>query len=121
MECVNRQQAVKHANSNHCTVYEYPMQNSVMNIGVVEITDRYPEQGYAMNHTCTEMGYVLKGTGRLVTETAEVELSIGDVVYISAGEKYYWEGNLTVIVPTTPAWYPEQHEILISYKKEAIK
>ncbi len=110
MEYVKYETAQKHANSPNCIVYEYPMKNSEMNIGVAEITHRYPDEGYAVNHKCSEMGYILKGSGKLITETGEVNLSVGDVVYVPHGEKYYWEGNMTVILPATPAWYPEQHE-----------
>jgi len=110
MEYVKHEAAVRHANSSHCIAYEYPMQNSEINIGVVDISHRYPDQGYAINHKCSEIGYILKGSGKLITESAEVNLSHGDVVYISRGERYYWEGNVTVIISSTPAWYPEQHE-----------
>ena len=63
MEYVKYEDAVVHENSSRCKVYEYPMKNS-------------------------EMGYVLKGSGKLVTETTEVFLSAGDAVYIPHGEKY---------------------------------
>lgn len=109
MEYVKHETVVKHANSSNCIAYEYPMQNSEMNIGVVEISDRYPDQGYAINHKCSEIGYILKGSGRLITETAEVSLSCGDVVYIPHRERYYWEGNMSVVISSTPAWHPEQH------------
>ncbi len=110
MEYVSINDAIQHHNSPNCSVYEYVMQNPEMNIGVAEIIHRYPDQGYVVNHKCSEMAYVLKGSGKLVTETTEVNLSPGDVVYIPHGEKYYWEGNLTVVIPATPAWHPEQHE-----------
>lgn len=113
MEHVRSEEAEKHASPN-CIVYEYAMKNSEMNIGVAEIKGRYPDQGYAMNRECSEMGYVLKGSGKLVTETRNVPVSVGDVVYIPPGEKYYWEGNLTVILPCSPAWHPEQHERTLS-------
>ncbi len=118
MEYVSCESAVKHANSPRCTVYEYPMHNSEMNIGVAEITDRYPDEGYAINDQCSEMGYILKGSGKLVTETGEVNLAVGDVVYIPHGERYYWEGNMTVVLPATPAWHPEQHTTNLPCNKE---
>lgn len=114
MEHVKKQDATKHTNSSGCIVYEYPMENGEMNIGVVEIACRYPEQGYAVNHQCSEMGYVLKGSGKLVTENREAVLSEGDVVYIPSGEKFYWEGNMTLALPATPAWNPAQHEVFSS-------
>jgi mannose-6-phosphate isomerase-like protein (cupin superfamily) len=84
-----------------------------MSIAVVTLNGRYPDDGYAMNHTCNEMGYVLKGSGKLVTTKQEVILSEGDAVYIPAYEKYYWEGEMTLLLPTAPAWSLEQHEICI--------
>jgi mannose-6-phosphate isomerase-like protein (cupin superfamily) len=114
MEHVNHNSAVKHVHSPHCTVYEYPMRNGELSLCIAEITRRYPDAGYAINHICSEMGYVLKGAGKLVTPTREVSLSIGDAVYIPPGEKYYWEGNLTLILPTTPAFHREQHEICLA-------
>gem|GEM_PF-2374449 len=26
------------------------------------------------------------------------------------GERYFWDGQMTMFVPCTPAWYPEQHK-----------
>lgn len=112
MEHIKKQDAVKHENSPNCTVYEYPTKNSEINIGVAEISDRYPEQGYAMNHTCIEMGYILKGSGKLVTEAKTVILSAGDVVLIPSGERFFWEGNMTIVLPTTPAWNPQQYSLV---------
>jgi mannose-6-phosphate isomerase-like protein (cupin superfamily) len=112
MEHIKKQDAIKHTHSSGCVVYEYPMKNVEMNIGVAEINCRYPDRGYAINHECSEMGYVLKGAGKLVIDTQEVILSEGDVVYIPQGGKFYWEGNMTLILPATPAWHPAQHEVL---------
>lgn len=110
MEYVKFADTVSHANSPNCIVHEYQTKNRDINIAVAEIINRYPDAGYVVNRKCTEIGYVLKGSGKLVTETGEASLSVGDVVTIAAGEKYYWEGTMTVIVPVAPAWYPEQHE-----------
>lgn len=110
MECVKVEKSIRHANSPNCIVHEYPMQNREMNIGVAEIAHRYPDQGYALNRECSEMGYIVEGFGKLVTEKAEAPLAPGDVVYIPPGEKFYWEGNLTMVISATPAWHPEQHE-----------
>jgi len=29
---------------------------------------------------------------------------------IEPGEKYYWEGKMTMFMPCVPAWYAEQHK-----------
>lgn len=118
MEHIQLQDAVMHKNSENCIVYEYLTQNSEINIGVAEITGRYPDLGYAVNLNCTEMGYVTKGSGKLVTADRCVCLSEGDVVLIPKGEKYYWEGYMTVVLPVAPAWYPEQHLTNRSFEEE---
>lgn len=111
MEYVPQTSSVKKVNSSMCTVYEYPMQNKQMDICVAEIKGRYPDSGFAINHKCSEMGYIVGGSGRLVTENEEVELSCGDAVYIPYGEKYYWEGDFSVALTSNPPWHFEQHEI----------
>lgn len=113
MEIVKKEDAIRHQSSPLCAVDEYPMENPEMNIAVAEIGGRYPDEGYAVNHECSEMGYVVKGAGKLVTETQETTLSNGDVVYIPRGEKFYWEGVMTVILPCAPAWHPAQHQVLV--------
>ena len=109
MEYVSVKEAEKKESNPHCTVYEYPMGKLDINIGVAEIKGRYPESGFAMNQECTEMGYIVNGSGKLVTEDRSVMLEEGDVVYIPAGERYYWEGHFTVVLPCTPAWHLAQH------------
>lgn len=113
MEHVRKLDAVEHKNSANCTVYEYPMQNKEMSIGVARVLHRYPERGYALNQECSEMGYIIEGTGQLVTETKKVQLSTGDVIYIPRGENFYWEGNMTIVLPTAPAWHMAQHRIVL--------
>jgi mannose-6-phosphate isomerase-like protein (cupin superfamily) len=111
MEYVSLNDVVRKENSPSCIVYEYVTKSSEVSIAISEMNGRYPDEGYAVNEKCIEMGYVLEGSGKLITETQSVDLSAGDVVLIPRGEKYYWEGSLKVLLPTAPAWYPEQHKI----------
>ncbi len=41
IEYVHLKDAIKHSNSANCIVYEYPMENAELNIGVAELTNRY--------------------------------------------------------------------------------
>jgi quercetin dioxygenase-like cupin family protein len=65
-----------------------------------------------MNEVCSEMGYVVSGTGKLCHEDGtELAVAAGDAVYIEPGEIYYWEGEaLSMVMPCAPAFYPEQHK-----------
>ncbi|MFA5946622.1 MAG: cupin domain-containing protein [Patescibacteria group bacterium] len=109
MRIVQKSQVQQHSNNENCVVFGYPSDDKEMNGAVAEITGRYPSQGRVTNLKCKEMGYVIKGSGKVVVEGVEVPLNEGDLVVIEPGEKYHWEGTLTVFLPCTPAWYPEQH------------
>jgi len=86
------------------------MTDKDLNGAVVEISGRYPATGRVMNTECKEMGYVIKGAGKVAIEGAEHALAEGDLVLIEPGEKFYWEGNMTMFIPCTPAWHSEQHQ-----------
>lgn len=91
------------------TAYEYPLIDSSIHGAVVELNGRYPQEGRVVNEKCSEIGFVIKGSGKLVIEDNEVEFKEGDQLLIKPGEKYYWEAKATMFMPCAPAWYPEQH------------
>lgn len=109
MKIIKKDQAEVHKNSNACVAIEYPLGDKDINGAVIELNGRYPDKGRTVNLECKELAYIIKGSGRLVVESKEIELNEGDLVLIEAGEKYYWEGSFTMFVSCTPAWYLEQH------------
>lgn len=112
MENVTADQVKIFQNSPGCTVREYETKNKDINIAVVTISGRYPTSGWAMNEKCTMMAFILKGKGSLFIEDRAVGLSENDGALILPGEKYAWEGEMTILLPATPAWYPEQYKVL---------
>ena len=110
MKVVYKNQAKEFKNSDVCTAIEYPMEDKDINGAVIELTGRYPDKGRAVNLKCKELAYVIKGAGRAVVEDEEIKLQEGDLILIEPGEKFFWEGNMTMFMPCTPAWYPEQHK-----------
>jgi mannose-6-phosphate isomerase-like protein (cupin superfamily) len=96
-------------NSDNCIVYEYPLKDKDINSAIAEISGRYPDHGYVTNRKCKELVYVLKGKGRLILKNKAINFKEGDMLLIKPNEAYYWQGNMTIIMPCTPAWYPEQH------------
>ncbi|MFA5946059.1 MAG: cupin domain-containing protein [Patescibacteria group bacterium] len=110
MKISHKSETHTNKNSNVCIAVEYPMDDKDINGAVVELTGRYPATGRVTNLECKEMGYVIKGAGKIVIEDAEHALAEGDLVLIEPGEKFYWEGNMTMFMPCTPAWHPEQHK-----------
>ena len=92
--------------------YEYNINDKDINYCIAEINGRFPTEKRAVNRKCKEMAHILKGSGRIVVEGIEYLVKEDDVVLIYPNERYYWEGNLKLGIPCSPAWTHEQHEIV---------
>lgn len=113
MKYIGKLQAQKFTNSPTCTVYEYAFGDSGINGAAGVVNGRYPEEGWVVNEKCKELVYVVSGEGSLNVRSQNQQLSAGDSALIEPGEPYYFEGkDLTIFMPCTPAWYPEQHTML---------
>lgn len=110
MKIIHKDQTKKFKNSELCTAIEYPLEDKDINGAVIELTGRYPSSGRVVNLKCKELAYVINGSGKVVIEEKEINIQEGDLILLEPGERYFWEGNLTMFVPCTPAWYPEQHK-----------
>ena len=110
MKVVHKDQTERLNVSENCIAIEYPLGDKDINGAIVELTGRYPNTGRVVNLKCKELAYVIQGSGRIVVENEEINLKEGDLILIEPGEKYFWDGNLTIFTPCTPAWYPEQHK-----------
>lgn len=110
MKITRKKETKEFKNSEACTAIEYPMDDKDINGAVIELNGRYPGEGRTMNEKCKEMAYVIKGSGRVVVEGKEIQLREGDLVLIEPGERFFWEGAMTLFMPCTPAWSPEQHK-----------
>jgi mannose-6-phosphate isomerase-like protein (cupin superfamily) len=96
--------------SDTMTAYEYPEMDKAIHGAVVKLTGRYPESGRVVNEKCTEIGFVIEGSGKLFLEGEEIDFKEGDQLLIRPGQRYYWEANTTMFMPCSPTWYPEQHK-----------
>src|SRR5262249_15754221 len=104
----NAQQRHKHA----AVITEHNLGDSQLDAIIAEIHGRYPATGSVTNQKCKLLAYAQAGQGKLVVEGQEVQLNPGDQVLIEAGEKYFWNGQLTLFISCSPAWYPEQHVLV---------
>jgi mannose-6-phosphate isomerase-like protein (cupin superfamily) len=95
---------------NTMTTFEYPIMDNTLHGAVVVFKGRYPEKGRVVNEECYEIGYAIKGSGKLILEGNEIEFSEGDQLLIKPGQRYYWEADATMFMPCTPAWSAEQHK-----------
>jgi mannose-6-phosphate isomerase class I len=112
MKIVKLEKAEKFNNSDKCEVLEYPLEDADINCATAKITGRYPEKGYCVNEQCKELIYVIEGYGTLNKKEESISFKKGDVILIDKGEIYFWDGNCEIVMPCTPAWYPEQHKLI---------
>lgn len=110
MEYINAQEMAAVTNDPACTIIEYISEDRDLNTCIAKISGRHPISGWAINEKCKMMGFIVDGEGIIVVENKTFELFKNDVVLIQPGEKYYWEGNMLIFIPSTPAWYPEQYK-----------
>ena len=106
---IKKKDRKKFANGDTCIAYEYPLGEKDIDIAFVEIKERYPMTGHVYNESVKEVIYVVEGNGHLVIDGNSYTLEAGDVALLSPGEKYYFEGDFKLVIPSSPAWYPEQH------------
>ena len=106
---IKKSERKKHANSPKCIAYEYPLGDKNINIAFIEIKGRYPDKGRVTNKVCKELVFVVKGKGKIEVDDKKLLISEGDSVFINANQKYFFDGNLEIVTPCYPAWYPEQH------------
>lgn len=97
-----------------CSVYEYSMDDKDMNGALVHISGRYPVDGWSVNLLSKEMAYIIQGEGRIVVNDQATPLSKGDTLLILPGEKFFWEGEMEIFMPCSPAWTKDQYQLLSS-------
>ena len=107
---IKREARQKHQNSKQCTVFTYDFGEKKISISVADIQGRYPDEGYVINEEVTEMFYVENGLGKIVIDEEEHKLAPQDVVLIHPGQKFYYDGNLRVVITCAPVWYIEQYK-----------
>ena len=66
-----------------------------------------------IEHDCQFIIYVTKGSGKIYAGEEIFDVEVGDTVYVSTENKFVAEGqSFEYITIETPAWYPEQTEII---------
>lgn len=105
-------EAEKFQHGETCLISEYRLEDERVDAAIAKISGRYPDEGWVLNRVSTETAYIVSGSGKLVTEEKETSLEPGDVVLIEPGEKFYWEGNMSLFVSCAPAWKYGQYEHL---------
>jgi len=96
--------------SDAVTSWEYDT-TSGMNMALIRIDGRYPQEGYTRNLEVDSLVQVVKGSGKLQTPTGEdIILSEGDQLHLAKNDAYCFEGALELVYAATPKWTSEQTE-----------
>lgn len=106
---IKKQERVKHINSPRCIAYEYLHKDKDISIALVEISGRYPDEGFVMNKVVKELIFVAEGKGKVVISDREHKLGKDDALLIQPKQKYFFEGNFKLVISSHPAWTPQQH------------
>ncbi|MCH9632502.1 MAG: hypothetical protein S4CHLAM6_08380 [Chlamydiae bacterium] len=109
---IRKKDRVTHDQSSECVVYEYPFEDTDINVAFVEVKGRYPSSGYVSNEIVKEILFINSGEGKVVVEDDEYEIHKGDMFLIHPNQKYFLEGDFEAIISCSPAWSPEQHKHL---------
>ena len=110
MKYVSKNDAVEFKNAETCIALEYETGTPDINLARIDISGRYPEHGTAVNTKVTEIVYVLQGSGSVTVNGVFTALTAGDVISVAVGEAVFWEGELSLVIACSPAWYPGQYE-----------
>jgi len=105
---VGKEAAAIHQSPN-CVVREYGGTPN-LDLAVAEISGKYPEDGWARNREVDMTYYVIGGGGKFYFEEESYDLHKGDLVMVEKGKWYRVEGNLEIVMASSPAWSPEQYE-----------
>ena len=96
-------------------IHKYPTLSRLLELNHMKVDGRHPENEdeFVLEHDCQFILYVLKGKGIVYVEDQVFEVAVGDAVYVPIENRFAVEGSgFEYITVETPAWYPEQAEIV---------
>ena len=92
-------------------IHKYPTPLKEIDIAKMAVNGRHPQNGnFIIEHECTFVIYVIKGSGKVWAGKEIFEVTAGDVVFVPKETAFAVEGKLEYITVDTPAYYPEQAE-----------
>ena len=100
-------------NSETCKGVAFTPADAPLDFAEITIRERYPEEGWAINHVSHEIVRVHRGAGALAIRGAqETSLLQGDVVHIPPETPFAWSGDMIIHMSCSPPFSPEQYEII---------
>jgi len=112
MKIIRKNQIARFEHGPSCTANEYPVDDKDINIAIIELNGRYPQKGWALNEISKELACIMEGSGSVVIDGNETQVSEGDLVMVYPGEKFFWQGKMKLFMPCVPAWNENQYKII---------
>lgn len=90
---------------------DFTLDSTLANLAEIELTQRYPETGFALNTQSEMIVYISEGKV-LFAQGEKKIFTKGSAVRVKPNEKYFWLPlkKVRMIVFSTPPWTPEQHK-----------
>lgn len=94
------------------TIFKYPTPMEELDIAKMVVNGRHPQDSntFILEHACSFVMYILKGSGKIYAGDEVFEVKETDVVFVPKENKFAVEGNLEYITVDTPKFYLEQSE-----------
>lgn len=99
-------------------IYKYPSLSRLLELNYMVVNGRHPENKneFIVEHDCQFIIYITKGSGKIYAGDEIFNVKTGDTVYVPTENKFAVEGEgLEYITTETPAWYPEQAEVVLNF------
>lgn len=78
-----------------------------------ELSGRGPKSGRYLNKVCSEIFFVVNGSGVFVVGDERYQVQEKDVVVVEPNTPFHIEtDNIVYITITRPNWYEEQYELI---------
>lgn len=101
----------KFENTKNCTVWNYNFPNKDLGCATARINGRYPDEKRSVNLECSQIYFVMSGSGFIHSDKGDFEIEQGDAYFFEKGEKYWVEGKeLFISLVNAPEWSPEQYK-----------
>lgn len=98
--------------SENCKSTEYDFGEKDIDISMLSVNGKFPENGFLKNTKVKELALVIEGFGSLCKKDQTINFEAGDAILIDVNEEYFWDGNCKVVLTCSPAWSKEQHKIV---------
>jgi mannose-6-phosphate isomerase-like protein (cupin superfamily) len=102
----------KFSNGATCEGVVFADESLPLDMASIDINGRYPEKGWAINHSVHEIVKVVSGVGSLAIKGAEpIQLITGNVVSVAPQTHFAWSGEMNLLMVCSPPFNPEQYKV----------